>query len=140
MDGPFWTITTIFLCQVIFYPLRDVVWLELPAFQEELVKSPTFHNFSDPILHNIVIKDIFAWVYLVSTEQITNRVSLEIIGIGYNSSGMDRDQYSGNCLFDIEADNGKEEDVQKNILCAGSGGGGGGAPHTAPSMGYPERR
>ena len=53
--------------------------LEPPAFQEE---SPTFHNFADPILHNIVIKDIFAWVYLVSTEQITNRVSLEIIGIG----------------------------------------------------------
>ena len=55
----------------IFYPLRDVVWLEPPAFQEELVKSPTFHNFADPILHNIVIKDIFAWVYLVNTEQIT---------------------------------------------------------------------
>ena len=43
------------------------------------VKSPTFHNFADPILHNIVVKDIFAWLYLVSTEQITNRVGLEII-------------------------------------------------------------
>ena len=77
-------------------PLRDVVWLESPAFQEELVKSHTLHNFADPFLHNIVIKDIFAWVHLVSTEQITNRVSLEIIGIGYNSSEMDRDRYSDN--------------------------------------------
>ena len=107
-----------------------LVWLEPPAFQEE---SPTFHNFADPILHNIVINDIFAWVYLVSTEQITNRVSLEIIGIGYNSSEMDRDRYSGNCLFKVEADNEKEEEEQKKILC-------GGAPHTAPSMRYPERR
>ena len=61
----------------IFYPLRDVVWLEHPPFQEELVKSPKFHNFADPFLHNIVIKDIFPWVYLVSTEQITNRISIQ---------------------------------------------------------------
>ena len=88
----------------ILYPCVDVVW------QEE---SPTFHNFADPILHNIVIKDIFAWVYLVSTEQITNGVSLEIIGIGYNSSEMDRDRYSCNCLF---KDNGEEEEEQKKIL------------------------
>ena len=67
------------------------MWLEHLAFQEELVKSPTFHNFADPILHNIVVKDIFAWVYLVSTEQITNRISLQIIEIGYNSSVLDRD-------------------------------------------------
>ena len=40
------------------------------------------------------------WVYLVSTEQITNRVSLEIIGIGYGSSQMDRDRYSGNEIRD----------------------------------------
>ena len=80
------------------------MWLEPLAFQEKLVKSPTFHNFADPNLPNIVIKDIFAWVYLVSIEQITNRVSLEIIGIGYNSSEMDRDRYSGNCLFKVEAD------------------------------------
>ena len=46
------------------------MWLEPPAFQEKFVKSPTFHNFADPILHNIVVKDIFAWVYLVSTEQM----------------------------------------------------------------------
>ena len=85
-------------------PCVEVVWLEPPAFQEE---SPTFHNFADPILHNIVINDIFAWAYLVSTEQITNRVSLEIIGIGYNSSEMDRDRYSSNCLFKVEADNGE---------------------------------
>ena len=82
VDEPFWTITAILtgcmgVYRHIFYPLLDVVWLEHPAFQEELVKSPTFHNFADPILHNIVIKDIFAWVHLVSTEQITNR---EIIG------------------------------------------------------------
>ena len=57
----------------ILFPCVDVVWLEPPAFQEE---SPTFHNFVDPILHNIVIKDILAWVYLVSSEQITNRVKL----------------------------------------------------------------
>ena len=63
----------------------DVVWLEPPTFQEELVKSPTFHNFADPIMHNIVVKYIFAWIYLVSTEQITNRMSLQIIAIGYNS-------------------------------------------------------
>ena len=113
-------------CQVIFYPLRYAVWLEPPAFQEKLVKPPTFHNFTDPILHNIVIKDIFAWVYLVSTEQITNRVSLEI---GYNSSEMDRDQYSGNCLFNIEADKGEEEEVH---------GGGGGHPTQLP-LRYPER-
>ena len=111
--------------------------MEPPAFQEELVKSPTFHNFADPILHNIVIKDTFAWVYPVSTEQITNRVSLEIIGIGYNSSEMDRDQYSDNCLFNIEADNGEEEDVQKKILWAR--GGGGGHPTQLP-LRYPERR
>ena len=73
------------------------MWLEPPAFQEELVKSPTFHNFADPILHNIVVKDIFAWVYLVNSEQITNRVSLEIIEIGCDSLEMDRDRYSGNC-------------------------------------------
>ena len=88
------------------------MWLEHLAFQEELVISPTFHNFVDPILHNIVIKDIFEWVYLVSTEQITNRVSLEIIGIGYSSTEMDRDRYSGNCLFKVEADNGEEEEEQ----------------------------
>ena len=100
------------------------MWLEPPAFQEELVKSPTFHNFPDPILHNIVVKDIFAWVYLVSTEQITNPVSLEIIGIGYNSSEIDRDRYSGNCLFKVEAGNGEDEEAQKKILCGGVGGGG----------------
>ena len=49
------------------------MWLEAPALKEELVKCPTFHDFADPIMHNIVVKDIFAWVYLVSTEQITNR-------------------------------------------------------------------
>ena len=57
----------------ILYPCVDVVSLEPPAFQEELIKCPTFHNFADPILHNIVVKNIFAWVYLVSTEQIANR-------------------------------------------------------------------
>ena len=67
------------------------MWLEHLAFQEKLVKSPTFHNFADPILHNIAVKDVFVWVYLVSTEQITNRMSLQIIEIGYNSSVMDRD-------------------------------------------------
>ena len=51
----------------LFYPLLDVVWLVPPPFQEELVKSHTFHNVADPTLHNIVIQDIFAWVYLVST-------------------------------------------------------------------------
>ena len=45
---------------------------------------PTFHNFADPIMYNIVVKDISAWVYLVSTEQITNRISLQIIEIGYH--------------------------------------------------------
>ena len=92
------------------------------AFQGELVIVPIFHNFADPILHNILIKDIFAWVYLVSTEQITNRVSLEIIGIGYNSSEMDKDRYTGNCLFQ-EAGNVEEEEEQK-----------------VRSMRYPERR
>ena len=55
---------------VYYIPRVDVVWLETPAFQEELVKSPTFHNFADPILHNIVVKNIFAWVYLVSSEKL----------------------------------------------------------------------
>ena len=36
----------------IFYPLRDVVWLEPPAFQEELVKSPTSHNFVELSVQN----------------------------------------------------------------------------------------
>ena len=98
----------------IFYPLRDVVWLDPPAFQEELAKSPTFHNFAAPILHNIVVKDIFVWDYLVSTEQITNWVSLEIIGIGCNSSEMDRDRYSGNCLFKVEVDNGEARRRKRN--------------------------
>ena len=98
------------------------MWLEPPAFQEELVKSPTFHNFADPILHNIVIKDIFDWVYLVSTEKITNRVSLEIIGIGYKCSEMDKDRYSGNYLFKVEAGNKEEEEEQNKILCGGGGG------------------
>ena len=110
---------------VYYIPCVDVVWLEPLAFQEELVKSPTFHNFADPsILHTIVVNDIFAWVYLVSTEQITNRMSLQIIGIGYNSSEMDRDRYSGNCLFKVEAGNWEEEEEQKKILCGGEGGGG----------------
>ena len=104
------------------------MWLEPPAFQEELVKSSTFHNFAGPILHNIVVKDIFAWVYLVSTEQITNRMSFQIIEISYNSSEMDRYRYSGNCLFKVEAGNGEEEEEQKKILC---GGGGGCTPHSA---------
>ena len=69
----------------------DVVWLEPLAFQEELVKSPTFHNFADHILDDIVVKDVFAWVYLVNTEQITNQMSLQIIEIGYNGLVMDRD-------------------------------------------------
>ena len=112
------------------------MWLEPPAFQEELVKSPTFHNFANPILHSIVVKDIFAWVYLVSTEQITNRVSLEIIGIGYDSSEMDRDRYSGNCLFNVEAGNGEEEEEQKKILWRW---GGGGDPTQHP-LRYSERR
>ena len=60
------------------------MWLEPLAFQEELVKSPTLHNFADPIMHNIVVNDVFAWVYPVNTEQITNRMSLQIIEIGYN--------------------------------------------------------
>ena len=60
------------------------MWLEPLAFQEELVKSSTLHNFAEPILHNIVFKDVFAWVYLVNTEQITNRMSLQVIEIGYN--------------------------------------------------------
>ena len=86
------------------------------AFQEELVKCPTFHNFADPILHNIVVKDIFACVYLVSTEQITNRVSLEITGIGYNSSELDRDRYSGNCLFKVAAGNVEEEEEKESYM------------------------
>ena len=90
-----------------------------------------FHNFADPIMHNIVVKDIFAWVYLVSTEHITNRMSLQIIEIGYHSQEMDRDQYSGNFLFKVEA--GEWGGGTEKILCLGG-------PHTAPSMRYSERR
>ena len=138
LSGP---ITAILRCQVVweyidvyYAPCVDVVWLGPPAFLEELVKSSTYHNFADPILHNIVVKYIFAWVYLVSTDQITNQVSLEIIGIGNNSSEMDRDRYSGNCLFKVEACNGEEEEEQKKVWC------GGGVPHTARSIKYSERR
>ena len=49
-------------------------------------------------------------------------MSLQIIEIGYNSSKMDRDRYSGNCLFKVDAGNGEEEEEQKKILC-GEGGG-----------------
>ena len=100
------------------------------------MKLQLFTN-ADTILRNIVVKDLFAWVYLVSTEQITNRMSFQIIEIGYNSSKMDRDRYSGNCLFKVEAGNGEEEEELKTVLC---GGGGGGAPNTAPSMRYSGRR
>ena len=37
---------------------------------------------------------------------------------------MDRDRYSGNCLFKVEAGNGEEE--QKTISVEGGGGGVGG--------------
>ena len=66
----------------ILYPLRRCSVDGASRFSGEI---------ADPILHDILVKDIFAWVYLVSTEQITNRVSLQIIEIGYNSSVMDRD-------------------------------------------------
>ena len=46
---------------------------------------------------------------------------------------MDRNQYSNNCLFNIEADNGEEEEVQKKILFAG------GHPTQLP-LRYHERR
>ena len=45
---------------------------------------------------------------------------------------MERDRYSGNCLFKVDAGNGEEE--QKTISVEGGG------PHTAPSMRYSERR
>ena len=50
------------------------MWLEPPAFQEELVKSPTFHNFADPIMHNMVVKDHFAWMSLqiIEMDEIGN--------------------------------------------------------------------
>ena len=116
----------IFLCELVWEyidvystPCVDVVWLEPPAFQEELVISPTFHNLTYPILHTMVIKDIFAWVYLVSIEQLTNRVNLEMIGIGWNSSEMDRDRYSGNCLFKVEAQWGRRKRNRKWFFVEG---------------------
>ena len=111
MDGP-WNYSVPDFMGVyrrIIYPLR------------RCSVAGTFHNFAHPILHNIVVKDIFAWVYLVSTEQITNRMSLKIIEVGYNSSEMDRDRYSGNYLFKVEAGNGEEEEEQKKILWGGGG-------------------
>ena len=98
----------------------------------ELVKSPTFHNFADPILHNIVVKDIFAWVYLVSTEHITNRMSklLKLATTVWKWIEIDIPVVVC-CLFKVEAGNGEEE--QKKILC------GGGHP-TQISMRYSERR
>ena len=135
MDGPFWTITQILLCQVVweyidvyYTPCVDVVWLEPPAFEEELVKYPTFLNFADPILHNNVVKDIFAWVYRVGF-----RVSLEIIGIGYKSSEMDSDRYSGKCLFKVEADTGAWAGAGAgagagDVAGAGAGAGAGAQP------------
>ena len=50
------------------------MWLEPLAFQEELVKSLTFHNFADPILHNIVVKDVFAWVSVIQQTSEINTV------------------------------------------------------------------
>ena len=73
---------------------------------------------------------IFSLEFISLVQQITNRVSLEIIGIGYNSSEMDRDRYSDNCLFKVEAGNGEEEEEQKMILCVE------GVPYTATSMRY----
>ena len=116
--------TAILLCQVVweyidvyYIPCVNVVWLEPHAFQEDLVKSSSFHNFADPILDDIVVKDVFAWVYLVNIEQITNRMSLQITEIGYNGSVMDRDWYSGNYLFNVEVGNWEGEEEQKTILC-----------------------
>ena len=69
-----------------------------------------------------------------------------MIGIGYNSSEMDRDRYSGNCLFKVEADNGKEGSRKRNrkrfcvCVCVCVCVWGGGGPHTTPSIRYPERR
>ena len=70
------------------------------------ILPPTFHNLADHILHNIVIKDIFA---------------------NYKPGDYSNwlQQYSGGCLFNIEADNGEEEEVQKKILFAG------GTPHSS---------
>ena len=58
-------------------------------------------------------------------------MNLVIIEIGYNSSKIDRDRYSGNCLFKVEAGNGEEEEEQKKILWRGGGGGGGSTPHSS---------
>ena len=109
------------------------MWLEPPAFQEELVKSPTFHNFADPIMHNIV-KDIFAWVYLVSTEQITNRMSLQIIEIGYNNSKMVEIDIPAIVCSKLMQAMGRRKRNRKRFCVEGGGwGGGGGGTHTAPS-------
>ena len=40
-----------------------------------LLDPPTFHNFADPIRHNIVVKYIFAWVYLVSMPHMHNIIN-----------------------------------------------------------------
>ena len=93
------------------------MWLEPPAFQEEL-NLPLFTILLIPFCITLLLK-IFSLGFISLAEQITNRVSWEIIGIGCNSSEMDRDRYSGNCLFKVEAYN-EEEEEQKKVLCGGS--------------------
>ena len=46
-------------------------------------------------------------------------MSLEIIGIGYNSSEMDIDRYSGNSLFKVEAGNGRRKMNRKRFCMEG---------------------
>ena len=58
-------------------------------------------------------------------------------------SPMDRDRYSGNCLFKVEAGQwrgGTENDFVWRGRWGVGGGGGGGDPTQAPSMRYSERR
>ena len=113
----------------ILYPLRRVVWLEPPAFQEE---SPTFHNFGDPILHNIVIKDIFALVYLVSTEQITGRV-WKLLELATTVRKWIEIDIPAIVCSKLRQTMGRRKRNRK-IFCVE------GAPHRASSMRYSERR
>ena len=90
------------------------------------MKSPTFHNFADPILHSIVVKDIFAWVCIVSTEQITNRVS-KLLKLATTFRKW--------IEFDIPAVCSKLRQAMgrrnRKRFCVEGGGGGGGDPHSS---------
>ena len=108
------------------------MWLGPPAFQEE---SPTLRNFADPILHNIVITDIFAWVYLVSTEQITNGRVWKLLDLATTVRKRIEVDIPTIVCSKLRQTIGRRKKNRKRF-CVEVRGGGGGAPHIAPPIRY----